>query len=75
MNSGGIRVGKMSVRMRGVTLREAERRAGSIASEVAHALAEHSAGKAEIASLKLRLRADGKGESIGEQLRRQLGRE
>jgi hypothetical protein len=75
MNSGGIRIGKLSVRMRGATRREAERRAASIAREIAHALAEHSAGKGEIGSLKVRLRADGKGDGIGEQIRRQLGRE
>jgi hypothetical protein len=72
MNSGGIRIGRMGVRMRGVTPREAERRAGSIAQEVARAVAEHSTGRAAIGSLKVRLRADGRGESIGEQIRRQL---
>ena len=72
MNPGGIRIGRMSVRMRGVAARDAERFAGSIAREVAHAVAEHSSGKAEIGSLKVRLRADGKGEGIGEQIRRQL---
>jgi len=59
MKPARIRVGKISVRLRGVTAREAEQRAASIAREVARALAadQRLAGRrtTNIDRLELRL--------------------
>ena len=79
MNSGGIRIGKVSVRLRGVARREAQERAGSIAREIAGAAAREglrmAPGKKDIGRLSVRLKADGKGAGIAEQIRRQLAGE
>ncbi len=79
MNSGQIRIDKVSLRMRGVTPTEARRRAGSIAHEIAEAVAREGAGaapgKSEIGQLSVRQPAAGKGPGVGEQIRRQWSRE
>jgi len=62
MKAGGIRIDKISLRMRGVRPREAERRAGDIAREIARSLSAPGAlpaGQTEIPSMTLRVKADG----------------
>ena len=79
MNSGGIRIEKLSVRLRGVTAQQARDRAGAIAREIAGAVAREGSsmpsGKREIGKLSVRVRADGKGNEITDQIRRQLAGE
>jgi hypothetical protein len=79
MNSGGIRIGKVSLRLRGVTRQEAQQRAGSIAREIAGAVAREAArktpGKAEIDQLSVRLRTGAGAPDITEQIRNQWSRE
>jgi hypothetical protein len=79
MNSGGIHIDKVSLRLRGVTSQQARQRAGSLAREIADAVgrqATHIApGRAEIGKLSVRVRSDGKDSSIAEQIRRQLAGE
>jgi hypothetical protein len=79
MNSGGIHIGKVSLRMRGVTSQQAQVRAGSLAREIADAVGTHAArlapGRAEIGKLSVRVRSDGKPSNIAEQIRRQLAGE
>ena len=63
MNSGGIRIGKVTLRLRGVKPAQAEERAGSIAREIARRLAAPGAlpaGQSEIPSLSLRLPPGGR---------------
>lgn len=79
MNSGGIHIDKVSLRLRGVTSQQARGRAGSLASEIAKAVGGQAAhiapGKTEIGKLSVRVGSGGKGSSIAEQIRRQLGGE
>jgi hypothetical protein len=78
MNRGGVRIGKMSLRLRGVTAQEARLRADSIAREVARAVAAESAlpsaGKSHTGRLSVRLRAEGTTHNLGEQIRIQWPR-
>ena len=77
MSGGGIRIAKMSLRLRGVTPREAEQRVHSIAREIAHSLVRERAalppGESEIGQLSVRVKTGGGGSGIAEQVRRQLG--
>jgi hypothetical protein len=79
MNSGRIRIGKVSLRLRGVTRQEAQQRAGSIAREIAGAVAREAAlktpGKAEIGQLSVRLRPGTGAADIAGQIRNQWSRE
>jgi hypothetical protein len=79
MNSGGIHIDKVSLRMRGVTPQQAELRASSLAREIADAVGRHAAhlapGRGKIGKLSVRVRSDGKSSSIAEQVRRQLAGE
>ncbi len=79
MNSGGIHIQKVSLRLRGVTPQQARERGGSIAAQIADALAREGSrpgqGKREIAGLAVRLRADGKGPGVAEQIRKQMARD
>ena len=75
MNSALIRIPKLSLRMRGVTAGDAQLRAHSIAREIAAAVATQGThitpGKTEIRSLSVRLRVDGKGTDMAQQIRSQ----
>ncbi|MGA2114835.1 MAG: hypothetical protein ABSH56_08810 [Bryobacteraceae bacterium] len=79
MNTGGIHIDKVSVRLRGVTPQQAGQRAGSIGREIADAVGRQAAhfasGKTEIGKLSVRLKSDGKNSDLSGQIRRQLGGE
>ncbi len=79
MKARGIHIGKVSLRLGGVTPQQARQRAGSIAGEIAEAVARESSrmtpGKTEIGGLSVRLRPDGAGPGIAEQIRKQLARD
>jgi hypothetical protein len=79
MNSGGIRIGKLSLRLRGVTPQQARERGGAVAREVAQAIAGERArmapGKTDIARISVRMPAAGAGAGIAEQIRRQMAGE
>lgn len=79
MNSGGIHIQKVSLRLRGVTPQQARERGSAIAGQIADAVVRErsrmAGGKSEIAGLAVRLRVDGKGPGVAEQIREQLARE
>jgi hypothetical protein len=79
MSERGIRIERMSLRLRGVKPKQAERQAHSIAREIADSLAGEGAllgrGSGEIGTLSVRVQPNGGGRGIAEQIRRQLGSE
>jgi hypothetical protein len=79
MKPRGIHIAKVSLRLGGMTPQQARRRAGSIAGEIAEAVARESSrmkrGKTEIGGLSVRLQPDGAGPGIAEQIRKQLARD
>jgi hypothetical protein len=76
MKSRAIKIEKVSLRLRGVTPEQAHQRAVLIAGEIAHAAArEQTPTQTEVPRLSLRLRADGKGPGVAEQIHRQWNRE
>jgi hypothetical protein len=79
MNSGGIHIDKVSLRLRGVTPRQARQRAGSMAREIADAVGRQAGriapGRTQIGKLSVRLRTGGSNSDLTGQIRRQLGGE
>jgi hypothetical protein len=75
MSSRGIHIGKVSLRLKGVTQQRARQMADAIGREIAQGLAQESPrlahGKTEIAGFSLRLEANKKGPGIVEQIRKQ----
>jgi hypothetical protein len=79
MKPGGIHIGKVSLRLRGVTSQQARQRAGSLAREIAEAVGSQAAhiapGRAGIGKLSVRVKSGGQDSNIAEQIRRQLAGE
>ncbi len=79
MTVPGIRIGKMAVRLSGLTAREAGQRAGSIAREIARSLAADrelaSRGRIAMDRLRLRIPAGAAAGDIPRQIRGQLDQE
>lgn len=79
MNSGQIRIEKVSLRLRGVSAEQGRRRASSMVNQIAQAIARESAGaaggKSGLEQLSLRLPAAGAAADLGEQISRQWKRE
>jgi hypothetical protein len=75
MSSGGIHIGRVSLRVKGVTQQQARKMADSIGWEIAHAVARESPrgadGETKIPGFSLQLKANKTGAGIAEQVRKQ----